>query len=153
MSTYLAIGTQLHSIIILLLSSKRPMNEIQVDIFQAQLLQTIIEAPDDVLGRVQVLPELGGDEEVLAADLGVRVEELLDAGADLELVLVEPGAVEVTVAGLEGGDDGAVRLAWLADAGEGAEAQGGHELAVVELDHGGVCHCGDEGRGGDGVEC
>lgn len=117
------------------------MDEEEVDIVELQLAEAVVDAPLDVGGGVEVLPDLCGDEEVLAADVGVGVEELADAGADLVLVQVEPGAVEVAVAGLEGGDDGAVRLAWLADAGEGAEAQGGHQPAVVELEHGAVCHC------------
>lgn len=140
---YLSVRTNLDAVILVLLRSKRPVNEIQIHILELQLLQRVVDAPLHVLGRMQVLPHLCADEQVLALDVLVRVQELLDPGSYLVLVLVEPRAVEVSVTRLESSDDGAVRLAGGTDGGEGAKAEGGHGGAAVELDEG-----GGDGHGG-----
>lgn len=49
-----------------------------------------------------VVPELGGDEEVLALEAGDLSKGLLHALGDLLLVLVDLGEIEVLVTGLEG---------------------------------------------------
>jgi hypothetical protein len=81
---------------------------------------------------VQVVPDLGAHEEVLALHAGLFFEEVADGVTDLALVLVEPGAVEVTVAGLQRCESCGVGLAGVALAGEGAEAHGGDGLAIVK---------------------
>lgn len=126
--------------VVVLLGSKWPVDQEQINVIQLELLQGVVDGPSDILWCVEVLPHLGSDEELLALDLWVFAQELLDAGSDLILIQVEPGAVEVTIAGLESGDDGAVCLSWGADAGEGAKAEGWHLLAGVESDHWGVGH-------------
>jgi len=75
---------------------------------------------------------LGADEQVLTLDAGGLLEEVADGLADLALVLVEPGAVEVAVAGLQCCESSCVGLAGVALAGEGAEAHGGDDFAIVK---------------------
>lgn len=116
------------------------MDQEQIDVIQLELLQGVVDGPSDILWCVKMLPYLGGNEQLLALDLWVVAQKLLDARSDLILVQVEPGAVEVTVTGLESGDDGAVCLSWGTDAGESAKAEGWHLLAGIESDHGRVGH-------------
>jgi hypothetical protein len=51
---------------------------------------------------VLVVPELSGDEDVLALETRDLVESLLDTLTNLTLVLVDLGKIKVTVASLEG---------------------------------------------------
>lgn len=86
---------------------------------------------------MQMLPHLCAHEQVLALDVLVGIQELLDPGSYLVFILVEPRAVEVSVTSGKGSHDCAVRLTWGTDGGECAEAEGGHGGAAVELDLGG----------------
>lgn len=58
-----------------------PVDKVQVEVVGAELLQRRVEVSLDVLGAVRVVPELRGDEDVLAIDARV-----LDARSDLFLV-------------------------------------------------------------------
>ena len=73
-----------------------------VEVLKAELSQGIVQSLLDVLGAVLVVPQLGGDEEVLALEAGDLSEGLLHAIGDLLLVLIDLGEIEVLVAGLEG---------------------------------------------------
>ncbi len=117
------------------------MDKEQINIVELKLLQRVVDRPVDIARLVEVLPHLGSDEELLALDFRVVGQELLDSGSNLILVQVEPGAVEVSVTGLECCNDGPVCLSGLANAGEGAKPEGWHELAVVQFDHWGASHC------------
>ena len=92
------------------------MDQEQINVIQLKFLQGVVDGPSDVLWCVEVLPHLGSDKELFALNFWVVAQEFLDAGSDLILVQVEPGAIKVTVAGLKSGDDSAVCLPWGADA-------------------------------------
>ena len=128
-----AVGAELGHVLVVALGGNGPVNEEGVNVVHAQLSQAAVEAPFDLVGLVEVVPYFCADEEIFAGDAGVLLEEIAHGGADLLLVLVEPGAVEVAIARLECGGDGGVRLAGCALTGEGAEAHGGDGDAVVEL--------------------
>lgn len=128
----LALLVQLGHVLVVLLGGDGPVDEEEVDVVKAELLEGVVERPLDLLRLVQVVPDLSAHEEVGALDVAVLLEEVADGLTDLVLVLVEPGAVEVAIAGLQRGHGGIVGLAGVAIAGEGAEADGGDDHAVVE---------------------
>lgn len=84
-----------------------------------------------LVGRARHLEDLGGDEDVGAGEAG-----LAEGLADLGLVLVVLGSVDVAVARLEGGEAGGE------GAGRGREV--GAQAELGDLDRGGS-------RGGGGV--
>lgn len=72
--------------------SNRPVDQVQVEVLGLELLHALQAVLTD-LGVVGV-PELGGQPEVLAADLALLVQ-LLESLAEASLVLVCLGAVDV----------------------------------------------------------
>jgi hypothetical protein len=138
----LALLVQLGHVVGVLLGRDRPVDEEQVDVVQPELLERVVERPLDLVRLVHVVPHLGADEQVLALDAGGLLEEVADRLADLALVLVEPGAVEVAVAGLQRCQSCGVGLAGVALAGKGAEAHGGDDFAIVEGEGLSVRHVG-----------
>lgn len=95
----------------LLVERDGEVDEVQVEVVEAELSKTVVEGRSDVLGSVLRVPELGGDEEVLALD--ALAESLLEGVGDLLLVAVHLGQVNVLVAGLERLVDGGLDLAGL----------------------------------------
>ena len=128
----LAIGADLGHVVLVLLGGDGPVDEEEVDVVNLELVERVLQAPLDVLGLVQVVPDLGADEDVLALDVLVVLEELGKRLADLILVLVEPRAVKVTVADLKGLLDGSIGLALGTLVGKGAESDGGNSHSIVE---------------------
>lgn len=128
----LSIRADLGLLLRLLLCGNRPVDQVEVDVVDPELLQGVLKRPDDILVAVQVVPDLGADENILALDRGVLLEEILDGIADLVLVLVEPGAIQVSVSGLESTSDSVVGLAFSTLAGEGSEPNSGDLNAVAE---------------------
>lgn len=128
----LSIRADLGLLLRLLLCGNRPVDQVEVDVVDLELLQGVLKRPDDILVAVQVVPDLGADENILALDRGVLLEEILDGIADLVLVLVEPGAIQVSVSGLESTSDSVVGLAFSTLAGEGSEPNSGDLNAVAE---------------------
>ena len=112
----------------------RLMQQVQVDVVDAEPAQAGLEA--DLRGVVAVVadPQLGGDEDLVAVDAGAA-----DALADLALVVVGGGGVDQPVAVAQRGLDGGGGL--LGRALEDAQAEGGHRDAVVQR----------QGRGRAGV--
>lgn len=100
------------------------MDQVQVEVVGAELLQRRVKVGLDVLGAVRVVPQLGRDEDVLAGNAGV-----LDARSDLILVAVNEGSIDMLVASLEGLCDGLLDLSRLGL--PGAEAELGDLDAVV----------------------
>jgi len=96
-----------------------------IKVLELELLEGVVEGGRDVLGVVLVVPELGGDEDVLAAQAGDVDEGALDALADLALVLVDLGEVEVAVARLEGLVDAVADLARRSRSGASCGPRGG----------------------------
>ena len=144
----LSVAANLGHVLVVLLGGNGPVDKEEVNVVHLQLLERAVERPLDLLGLVQVVPDLCADEEILAGDAGVGLEEVADGVANLILVLVEPCAVEMAVANLKGFGDGLVCLALGALVGEGAEADGGDLDAVRELvdlvvldSHCGGCVC------------
>lgn len=114
-----------------------------VEVVKTKLLKSVVESTGNLLGAVLVVPELGGDEDILALQAGNLSESLLETLADLALVLVDLGQVEVTVAGLEGLVDAGADLA--GGRLPGSVADDGDLVARVESD-------GSSERHGDGVD-
>src|SRR5699024_10576630 len=103
----------------------RPVDEVEVDVVEAELLEALAERTLGLLGPVAIVPQLGRDEELITGDAGLR-----DGAAHALLIAVDSGGVDVAVADFEGiGDDalGLVRVDL-----EHAEAQLRDRLAVVE---------------------
>ena len=74
------------------------MNQVQVNVVGAQLLQGSLERLERALVALVGVPQLGGEEDVLASHVGVS-----DSAAHARLVAVNSGGVDVAVAGLQGG--------------------------------------------------
>lgn len=79
----------------------RPVDQVEVEVVQLQLGEGVVQGLLDVLRAVGVVPQLGGDEEVLALDAEL-LDALVQALGNLLLVLVDLGQIEVAVASLEG---------------------------------------------------
>lgn len=68
---------------------------VKIKIIDAKLGESLIELLLYLVGLMSVVPELGGDEELLALDN--RRNDFLQSTADLILILVDHREVEVTV--------------------------------------------------------
>jgi hypothetical protein len=77
------------------------VNQVEVDVPQTPGLVLELGHLESMLAAVIVVPELGGDEDVLALHQTLG-DGALDALASLLLVLVVVGTVEQAVAGLDG---------------------------------------------------
>lgn len=78
-----------------------PMDEVEVEVVGAQVGQGLVNGLLDVSGRMVRIPQLRGQEDVLAGHARGR-----DAGAYLGLVVVGGSGVNMTVAMLESVLDG-----------------------------------------------
>lgn len=112
------------------------MEEEEVNVGKLESLEGVVEGPQDILVAVQMIPDLGGDEDVLALDGWVLLEEVADGVTDLVLVLVEPGTIQVPVSNAKGVRDGLVCLSHRTLVGEGTETEprNGHAVAELERD-------------------
>ena len=72
------------------------MDEIEVEVVEAQVGERLAAGSDDVVLAVLVVPQLGGDPELFAFDSSA--EDLLKGGADGAFVAVDGCAIEVPVA-------------------------------------------------------
>ena len=117
------------------------MDEEEVDVVGLELLQRVLDRPADVFRTVQVVPDLGADEDVGALDGGVRLEEVVESITNLALIEVVPGTVQVSVSDLKGLGDSAVGLALSTLAGEGTKPHSGDGDTVAELEGLSVRHC------------
>lgn len=77
----------------------RPVHQVQIDVFQIEVLQAGIQSLRNA--RVPRAPKLCGNEDIRALETG-RGEAVLDTLADLVLVAVDVGGVNVSVTGLDG---------------------------------------------------
>ena len=107
------------------------MNQEQVEVVEAERLEGAVEGCESVGPVVEAVVELARDIDVGAVDTGLG-----DRLADLLLVAVHLGGVDVAVAGPEGGEGG--RLRGLGSDLIGAEAQLRNRAGVVERDAGDV---------------
>jgi len=103
------------------------MNQKQVQVVEAQRLQRLVECLAGVVGPVGVVAQLACDEHLAAVQIGPP-----DRLADLLLVAVHLGRVDVPIAGLQRGADGGHGVLRLDQ--EYAEAELRDHLAVVQHD-------------------
>ena len=101
------------------------MDQEQVDVVEAELLERAGERLAGVVGAVVAVVELAGDEHLAAVDAGGA-----DRLADAPLVAVHLGGVDVAVADLEGRRHGLGGV--LGRDLEDAEAELRDRVAVVE---------------------
>src|ERR1700739_4666434 len=73
------------------------MNQEQIDVVGVQPTQRFIERPSGIVGSVIAVVQLAGDEHLSATEPGVA-----DTLADLLLVAVHLGSVDVSIADLQG---------------------------------------------------
>ena len=117
------------------------MDQVQVEVVEAEALQRGAERLLGVLLAGVLHPQLGGDEQLPAGDAAGG-----DGAADGCLVAVRGGGVEVAVAGGQCAGDGL--LGFLGGDLEHAEAEDRHLGAVVEGDGGDLDrHGGPSSRG------
>src|SRR4051794_26471581 len=124
----------------------RPVDEVEVDVVGAELGQALVQPLDGRVEAVAVVVELGGDEDLVAGQPGLR-QRLADA----LLVAVHLRGVDVPVAGVEGRPYRLRRLLRRHLVHPEAELRDLH--AIVEPDVRNLCHaCGlpAEGRGHPG---
>lgn len=74
-----------------------PVDQIQIQVIGAEILQRLINSLLDISASVVRVPELGSQEKLLARHAGC-----LDAGSDLSLVVVDSCSVDVAVSMLQG---------------------------------------------------
>jgi hypothetical protein len=95
----------------LLVESDGEVDEVKVEVVEAELSQAVVESGGDILGAVLGVPQLGCDEDVLALESrNLTAESLLEGLSDLLLVAVDLGKIKVTVASLESLKDGSANL-------------------------------------------
>jgi hypothetical protein len=112
---------------------ERPVDEKEVHVVGSEIAERRVERLPRIVGLVETVVELAGDEDRFTVDAGVA-----DTFADLLLVSVHLGGVDVAVADLEGRFDGLSRL--LGIDLEHAEAELRDLLAVSERDVGYLSH-------------
>jgi hypothetical protein len=109
--TVVAEGEQVLVDIASLIESDGEVDEVQVEVLEAELSKAVVKGGSDVLGSVLRVPELGRDEDVLTLD--TLAESSLEGVGNLLLVAVDLGKIDVLVAGLEGLVDGGLDLTGL----------------------------------------
>ena len=105
----------------------RPVDKVEIHVVEAELVQRLVEGRSGI--SLAVIPQLRGDEELLARDAGRG-----NRTAHAFLVAVDSCGVDVAVAHLEGFEDqlfGLLRVNL-----EDAEAELGDSVAIVECDIG-----------------
>jgi hypothetical protein len=132
--THLAIWPDLGLVLRFLFGGNGPVNQEEVHMAELELSKGVVEGPEDVLVSVQVVPDLGGDEDILPLDGGVLPQEILEGLADLVFILVEPGTVKVTVPSAQGVQNRVVGLPLGVLVGEGAKPDTWDGDAVGELE-------------------
>lgn len=82
-----------------------PVDEVEVEPVELELLHALVEGPQRAVVTLLVVPQLGGDEQLLARQPGAG-----DGLAHAFLVLVNGGGIDVPVADLEGVQHGLASL-------------------------------------------
>src|ERR1039458_1829023 len=76
---------------------KGPMNEVEVEVVEAQIGERLAARSDHLILAVFVVPKLRSNPEVFALDAAAK--DLLECGANLCFIAIDRGAIEVTIAG------------------------------------------------------
>ena len=105
---------------------QRLVQDQQVDLVDAELGGALLEAVQRLVVAVVADPDLGLDEDLVAGEAGA-----VDGLADLALVAVRRGGVDVAVAGAQRRLDG--RAGLVGRGLEHPEPEGGHRDVVVEV--------------------
>ena len=111
----------------------RPMHQIQIQIGHAQITQCLIHRRLDVLRRMLGIPQLAGEEDLLAWDPGIA-----NSLTNFRLIAIDGGAVDVPISLAQGDFHGA--FDFVGSCLPGAEAHGGDWGAGVESEMGGKRH-------------
>jgi hypothetical protein len=88
------------------------VNEVEIQILEAESIQTRLESRFDALGPVIGVPQLCGDENVFARNPS-RGESCLQCAANLALVAVSFRAIEVAESSFEGVSGGGYCHGWV----------------------------------------
>ena len=107
----------------------RPVNQIQVDMIEPQLVETDVDRSKRCVVPLSVIPQLGRDEEFVARDSGCG-----DGPPDTLLVAVDRGGIDVAVADLERVGDNAFGVVRIDE--EDSESKLWDAAAVVECEGG-----------------
>lgn len=103
------------------------MHQVHIQVVSAKIGQGLLTGGDNVLWGVLVVPQLGGDPELLAR------ESLKDRSYEV-FVLVDRGTVEMSVAGFQGAVHGLGDLLGRETIrAESAQSYGRHQGARVQL--------------------
>ena len=109
------------------------MHQIQIQILHAQITQCLIQRRLDVLRRMLGIPQLAGEEDLLAGDPGIA-----NSLSNFRLIAIDSGAVDVPVSLAQGDFHGA--FDFVRGCLPSAEAHGGYWGAGVESEMGGKRH-------------
>ena len=70
-SLYLSIRANLGLLLAILLGSNGPVDKEEVNVVELHTLERVVDGPEDVIVTVQVVPDLGGHEDIRTLDGGV----------------------------------------------------------------------------------
>src|ERR1700756_2739582 len=88
------------------------VNQVEIQIFEAESFETRFESWFDALGPMIGIPQLCSDENVFARDPS-RGKSCLQCAANLALVAVSFRAIEVTESGFQCVSGGSYRHGWV----------------------------------------
>lgn len=108
------------------------MDKVEVEVLELELLEGVAESLEGSLVAVVSVPKLGSDENLGSGGVGL-LEPLLQGTAASLLVGISGGGVNVTVAGVESGDDGVLSLLAVGSLVD-TKSNLGDFVAVVEAD-------------------
>src|SRR5436305_13946761 len=91
------------------LKGERLMHQIKIDIVKPEPAQAFLQSRLDPFGSMVVVPQLSGDEQVLAPNDFVG-QQLFDGHSHLSLIAVSLCSVEMAEADFDRGPDGATGL-------------------------------------------
>lgn len=97
-----------------LVKSDGEVNEVEVEVVEAELSQAVVESWRYILGAVLRVPQLGCNEDILTLEAGyLATKGLLERSRNLLLVSVDLGKIQVAVSSLEGLKDSGADLSRL----------------------------------------
>ena len=92
-----AVDAKLRHVLLILLGSNGLVQKEQVNVVHLKLLERVFQRQLHLVGLVQMIPHFRGDEKVGSLHAWVLGEEVPHCLASLVFILVEPGAVKVTI--------------------------------------------------------
>ena len=104
------------------------MNQIKIEVVEAQFFEAGGEGGLDAFGPVIGIPQFGGDENIFTREFSGS-QAGLQRGADFEFVAIALGAIEVAKSGGERVSGGGARQGWVGN--QSAKAERGQLAAAV----------------------